>query len=53
MIQADSVLSTPPITEAAELDHYRYSEDWLLPLIANLCEALQTLGIEGGSDAQG
>jgi hypothetical protein len=43
------------ITESAELDYYRFSEDWLLPLIANLCEALQSLGMsgqEGGADDQ-
>jgi hypothetical protein len=33
------------ITESAELDYYRYSADWLLPLIANLCEALQSLEV--------
>jgi len=42
------IASMAYITEAAELDHYRYSEDWLLPLIANLCEALKSLS--GGSD---
>jgi len=31
------------ITESAELDHYRFSEDDLVPLLANLCEALQDL----------
>jgi hypothetical protein len=44
------------ITESAKLDYYRFSEDYLVPLIANLCEALQSLGAsggEGGSDAQG
>jgi hypothetical protein len=33
------------ITESAELDHYRFSEDYLVPLLANLCEALQDLEV--------
>ena len=33
------------ITESAELDHYRFSEDDLVPLLANLCEALQSLEV--------
>jgi hypothetical protein len=44
------------ITESAELDHYRFSEDYLVPLLANLCATLQSLGMsgqEGGSDAEG
>jgi hypothetical protein len=40
------------ITEAAEKDYYRYNEEWLLPLIANLCEAIKSLS-DGGSDAEG
>jgi hypothetical protein len=42
------------ITEAAHLDHYRYSEEELGPLIANLCEALKSLsGSDGGEDGEG
>jgi hypothetical protein len=43
------------ITESAELDYYRFSEDYLVPLLANLCEALQSLGMsghEGGAHGQ-
>ena len=44
------------ITESAERDHYRFQEDYLVPLLANLCGALQSLGDvgshEGGADGQ-
>ena len=33
------------ITESAELDYYRFSKDYLVPLLANLCEALQDLEV--------
>ena len=33
------------ITESADLDYYRFSEGELVPLLANLCEALQSLEV--------
>jgi hypothetical protein len=46
---AGVIASMVYITESAERDHYRYSEEYLVPLLANLCEALQGLsGQEGG-----
>ena len=42
------------ITDAAERDAFRYSEEELVPLLANLCEALRSVsGLEGGSHVQG
>jgi hypothetical protein len=37
------IASMDYIVAAAELDSYRYLEEYLVPLIANLCEALKSL----------
>jgi hypothetical protein len=39
------IASMAYITEVADHDYYRFQEDHLLPLIANLCEALQSLEV--------
>src|ERR1700754_2880471 len=48
------IASMDYITDAAERDAFRYSEEELVPLLANLCEALRSVsGLEGGSHVQG
>ena len=50
---AGVIASMTYITKSAERDAYRYSEEYLVPLLANLCGALESLsGQEGGSHAQ-
>jgi hypothetical protein len=45
------IASTVYITKSAELDHYRFSEYYLVPLLANLCEAPKSLGVSGREGA--
>jgi hypothetical protein len=48
------IASMAYIIDAAERDAFRYSREELVPLLANLCEALKSVsGLEGGSHAEG